>query len=324
MLAFARRQALLPRVLETDKLVRGVGELLQHTVDPEVEVQIHLHNGTWNALCDPNQLESALLNLAINARDAMPAGGTLMIATSNHSLGESDLSDQDEPRPGEYVEIAVSDTGFGMTPDVLTHVFEPFFTTKPTGQGTGLGLSQVFGFVRQSGGFLRLESKPGVGTTVRIYMPRHQGTESGGSSEQSCADVPVSADVPATKVAGKTVLLVEDEADVRVMIADLLRDLGCHVVEAENGHSGLRLVQSVTRLDMLITDVGLPGLNGRQLADAARESRPRLPILLITGYAGRVLDDTELKPGMEVLRKPFLSDALAARVSALLNPHVFC
>jgi signal transduction histidine kinase len=320
MLAFARRQVLLPRVVETDKLVHGMGELIRQTMGPTVEVQIRLHDGTWRVLCDPNQLESALLNLAINARDAMPAGGTLTVTTADRSLTNDDLFDQDEPSPGEYVEIAVSDTGLGMTPDVISHVFEPFFTTKPTGQGTGLGLSQVFGFVRQSGGFLRLESEPGIGTTVRIFMPRHQAMERD-DSEQVCPDVPVSADIGAAGAVGKTVLVVEDEADVRAMIADLLRDLGCRVIEAEDGNSGLRRVQSLTQLDMLVTDVGLPGLNGRQLADAARESRPRLPVLLITGYAGKVLEDTEFASGMEVLRKPFASDAFAVRVSALLDHH---
>jgi PAS domain S-box-containing protein len=322
MLAFARRQALQPRPVDPDDLVRGMDDVIRRTLGPEIRAELSLGDGVWTVLCDANQLESALLNLAINARDAMPDGGTLTIATADRLLDEADLADQDEVKPGSYVEMAVTDTGTGMTPDVLARAFEPFFTTKPTGRGTGLGLSQVFGFVRQSGGFVRLESATGRGTTVRIYLPRFEAVDAAGLAPSRQPEPMVLSGVQATG----TVLVVEDEADVREMIVRMLRELGCQVLEAGDGPAGLKIVQSGERLDMLVTDIGLPGLNGRQLADAAREKRPELPVILITGYAGRALEDGELAPGMEVVRKPFALPALANRVRVLLAeaPSVTC
>jgi CheY-like chemotaxis protein len=293
--------------------VRGVEEMIRRTVGPAIAVRTRLGDGVWSVECDPNQLESALLNLAINSRDAMPDGGTLTIETADRSLMPADLSDQDEARPGGYVEIAVTDTGTGMTPDILARAFEPFFTTKPTGLGTGLGLSQVFGFVRQSGGFVRLESEPGRGTTVRVYLPSHERTAAADGEPQT------SAGPGATDAIDGHVLVVEDEADVRDMIVKVLRDLGCSVLEAEDGPSGLKIIQSRAEIDLLVTDVGLPGLNGRQLADAARTTRPGLRVLLTTGYAGKALDDEELAPGMEIIRKPFGLDALTERVRVLMR-----
>jgi PAS domain S-box-containing protein len=316
MLAFARRQALQPRPVEPDKLIRGMAELLERTLGPEIEAGLHLRDGVWTVLCDANQLESALLNLAINARDAMPEGGALSVETADRLLTGEDLIDQDEAKPGAYVEIAVTDTGTGMAPDVLARAFEPFFTTKPTGRGTGLGLSQVFGFVRQSGGFVRLESQTGHGTTVRVYLPRFENAGDAAAAPATPADTVIAADPGPV---GGTVLVVEDETDVREMIALALRDLGCCVLEAPDGSAGLRVVQSQESLDLLVTDVGLPGLNGRQLADAARERWPGLPVMLITGYAGKALEDADLAPGMEVLRKPFALDALTVRVRSLLR-----
>jgi PAS domain S-box-containing protein len=320
MLAFARRQALQPTAVEPDKLVRGMEQLIRGTMGPEVAVEVNLRDGIWRVLCDPNQLESALLNLAINARDAMPDGGTLRITSADRTLAQADLSGHDEA-PGDYVEIAVADTGIGMSPDVLKRAFEPFFTTKPTGHGTGLGLSQVFGFVRQSGGFERLESEPGAGTSVRIFLPRHEMGEMAAGGSPNGPSASLQSDFIEAKPVTGTVLVVEDETDVRAMIADLLRDMGCRVLEAGDGNEGLRIVQSRDQVDLLLTDVGLPGLNGRQLADAARETRPRLPVLLITGYAGKALEEMELAPGIELMRKPFALDTLAARVSTLLRPH---
>jgi signal transduction histidine kinase/CheY-like chemotaxis protein len=314
MLAFARRQALQPKAVEPDTLVAGIEELLRRTIGPMITLRIVLHDGVWSALCDPNQLESALLNLAINGRDAMPAGGNLTIATADRLLTAADLSDQDDAKPGGYVEIAVSDTGVGMTPDVMARAFEPFFTTKPTGQGTGLGLSQVYGFVRQSGGFVRVESTPGNGTTVRIYLPRFGDTGVGSAVAGEAR--PLSDPQEATAA---TVLVVDDEELVRLTVVEALRDEGYRVLEAEDGPSGLRIAESPGRIDLLVTDVGLPGLNGRQLADAARERRPRLPILFITGYAGTALEDASLTSGMEVIRKPFTIDALVTRVGVLLT-----
>jgi CheY-like chemotaxis protein len=258
-------------------------------------------------------LEGALMNLAINARDAMPDGGELTISASDRRLSASDLSDQEQANPGDYVEIVVSDSGVGMAPDVLSRAVEPFFTTKPTGQGTGLGLSQVYGFVRQSGGFLRMDSEPGRGTRVRIYMPgslRPQGAVKGWSKPAAKLTTPSSAH--------GAILVVEDQADVRAQIVEVLAGMGCEVEEAADGAEGLRIADR-RHFDLLVTDVGLPGLNGRQLADAARAATPTLPILFITGYAGTALDSIRLGDGVEILRKPFGLDELTARVAAILS-----
>jgi PAS domain S-box-containing protein len=313
LLAFSRRQTLETGRVDPVELVRGMEELIRRTVGPEITLELKLREGVWNALSDANQMESALLNLAINARDAMPDGGTLTIETADRVFRRDELEGDDGAEPGDYVEISVTDTGAGMTQDVLARAFEPFFTTKPMGQGTGLGLSQIYGFIRQSGGFVRLDSEPGGGTSVRLYLPRHAMDsapnvaapfEQGGGS--------------AGTVRGR-VLVVEDEASVRAVMVDVLCDLGCDVLEAEDGPSGLRIVQSRERLDLLVTDVGLPGLNGRQLAEAARYRRPDMPVLLVTGYPGRAFDNMELPPGMEVLAKPFALDVLAARLRVLLK-----
>ena len=312
MLAFARRQALLPSEIEPARLVRGMEELISRTVGPSVRLVLRLGGGDWRALCDENQLESALLNLAINARDAMPDGGQITITTADRCVEAGPFADSIDVSPGDYVEITVADTGTGMPPDVLARAFEPFFTTKPIGQGTGLGLSQLYGFVRQSGGAVQLESTLGQGTTVRLYLPRYH--------EETCAapEPPPRRATVAMSAAG-TVLLVEDEDGVRTLVADALTDIGCRVILAEDGPGGLAVVQSHHPLDLLVTDVGLPGLNGRQLADAARGLRPGLPVLLITGYAGTALEGMDLPPGMEVLVKPFKLDELTARVSTMLQ-----
>jgi PAS domain S-box-containing protein len=317
MLAFARRQTLQPRPVNAAELVRGMAELIGSTVGPAIKLATRLNDGTWHALCDPNQLESALINLAINARDAMPDGGTLTIATAERVLRASDLPDHnEEARPGDYVEITVADTGRGMTQDVLARAFEPFFTTKPLGEGTGLGLSQIHGFVHQSGGVVKLESAPGQGTVVRLYLPRHAG-----SAEPRLDDAVLSGphgDRLGALSPGRSIVVVEDEAEVLAQISETLRDLGCVVQTAADGASGLRRLRAEAPVDLLISDVGLPGMNGRQLADAAREFRPNLPVLLITGYAGTALEDMGLAPGMEILRKPFTLEALAERAREML------
>jgi CheY-like chemotaxis protein len=256
-----------------------------------------------------------VLNLAINARDAMPEGGTLTIATADRHLTRDDLTDQDGAAPGDYVELSVADTGTGMTPDVMARAFEPFFTTKPIGEGSGLGLSQIYGFVRQSGGLVRMDSTPGQGTALRLFLPRHMQS---GPRTAMAAEAPPPQPEATGPVAG-TVLVVEDEPTVRGQIAEALRDLGCTVIEANDGPGGLLVAQSDERLDLMVTDIGLPGLNGRQLADAARTTRPAMPVLLITGYAGTALDDMALPPGVEVISKPFVLDALTARVCAMLQ-----
>jgi signal transduction histidine kinase len=315
LLAFSRRQTLQLRVIDPNWLVRGIEELLQRTLGPSVRLELRPRADVWMALSDTNQLETALLNLAINARDAMPDGGTLVIETGNRHLAAADLSDQDEAQPGEYVEITVTDTGTGMTSAVLARVFEPFFTTKPPGQGTGLGLSQVYGFIRQSGGFVRLESEPGNGTSIHLFLPRQSPL----TAVAETAEAIPRTDHFATALAGATVLVVEDETGIRTQIVEALQDLGCNVLEADDGPGGLREVRSPQPIDLLITDIGLPGLNGRQLADGARISRPGLPVLFITGYAGTALDDAPLMAGMEIMHKPFTVDRLAARAGALLK-----
>ncbi|HJS84285.1 MAG TPA: PAS domain-containing protein, partial [Acetobacteraceae bacterium] len=312
LLAFARRQTLQPRAVEPDALIEGMEELIRRTMGPGTVVELRMDDGVWTVRCDPNQLENALLNLAINARDAMPEGGRLTISTQDVHLSKADLAGQADAMPGDYVEIAVSDTGMGMSEATQARAFEPFFTTKPLGQGTGLGLSQLYGFVRQSGGFVRLESALGRGTTVRLYLPRYERAQESGPS-------PAPSSTPKSAEAGETVLLVEDEPEVREATAEQLRELGYRVVDAMDGGAALRLLDTGVRIDVLITDVGLPGgLNGRQTAEAARERRPGLPVLFITGYAGSVLDG-QLAPRMEVIGKPFAPDALAAKIRDMIE-----
>jgi PAS domain S-box-containing protein len=311
LLAFARRQALDPRPVDPDRLAEGMAELIRRTVGPAIQVELRMGNGIWTVLCDPNQLESALLNLCINARDAMPKGGRLTISTQDVHLSAAALAGEDGTTPGDYVEVAVADTGVGMPPEVAARVFEPFFTTKPVGQGTGLGLSQIHGFVRQSGGVVRLESAPGKGTTVRLYLPWHERAR----AEE---DRPTAAE-PGRADAGETLLLVEDETTVRELAAERLRELGYRVLEAADGPMALRALRGADRLDLLVTDVGLPGaLNGRQVADAARERWPALPVLFITGYAGGALEG-RLAPGMAVIGKPFALGALAEHIGGMLG-----
>jgi PAS domain S-box-containing protein len=317
LLAFARRQTLDPKPVNADAMTRGMEELIRRTVGPGIQVELRLQDGSWAVQCDPNQLENVLLNLAINARDAMPEGGHLTIGTRHARLSATDVAHEEDAKPGDYVEIAVTDTGIGMDEATLARAFEPFFTTKPLGEGTGLGLSQLYGFVRQSHGTVQINSKPGRGTTVRFYLPRHrQDTEEAG--ETGPAAVP---GIRTPMAGGGTVLLVEDEAQVRAVSAEHLRDLGYTVLEAVDGPSALRVLgdHRGLPLDLLVTDVGLPhGMNGRQVADAAREHRPGLPVLLITGYAGGVLEG-ELAPGMAVLGKPFRLNALATKVQQMTD-----
>jgi CheY-like chemotaxis protein len=309
LLAFARRQRLDPKVLEPDALAASMADLVRRTVGPGVELRLEVGGSIGSVLCDPNELESALLNLCINARDAMPEGGRLTIGTKDVRLSATEAAGYEGILPRDYTAISVSDTGTGMTPDVLKRVFEPFFTTKPLGQGTGLGLSQVYGFARQSGGLVQIESTPGSGTTVRVLLPRR---ERAAPTLQTQAAVIVQERIGG----GAAVLLVDDEAAVRGPAAERLRELDYQVIEAADGPAALGLLaEDGTRVDLLVTDVGLPnGMNGRQVAEAAREQRPGLPVLFITGYAG-----TTLPPGIEVIDKPFELDTLVRRVQQLLE-----
>ncbi len=320
LLAFSRRQALNSREIKPDTLVHDMAELIRRSVGPAINVQVRLSGSGWPALTDANQLESALLNLAINARDAMPDGGTLTIGTADAHLGQDDLYDHDEALPGDFVEISVADSGVGMPPATMARVFEPFFTTKPIGQGTGLGLSQVYGFVQQTGGAIRVNSAPGAGTCFKIYLPRHVGQGIKAPVVAWSPDDPRNAERAAT-LAGAVVLLVEDEADIRAHISDSLQNLGCIVLEAGDGPDALRMLHSHQRLDVLLTDVGLPGLDGQQLVEVARATRPNLPVLLITGYAGRALDTQQMAPGVEIISKPFSLEMMTARIATMLAEH---
>jgi CheY-like chemotaxis protein len=265
-------------------------------------------------LADENQLENALLNLAVNARDAMPNGGKLTIEAANVALDDAYAATEQDVRAGQYVMIAVSDTGSGMAPDILSKVFEPFFTTKDIGQGTGLGLSMVFGFVKQSGGHVKIYSEIGDGTTVKIYLPRHLATE-------DASETAVEAQRVLGGSASETILVVEDEADVRRLAVETLLELGYRVLEAEDGHVALRLLEREPAVRLLFTDVGLPGgLNGRQLADRARERRPDLKVLFTTGYArNAIVHHGRLDPGVELIGKPFQIASLAVKVRELLD-----
>lgn len=319
LLAFSRQQALDPRAVRPDGLVQGMSGLIQQTAGPAVAVEVEPGDGRWLVRCDPNGLENALLNLAINARDAMqPDGGRLLIKVADVILGAADLVGWDGAGPGEYVRITMTDTGASMAPGVLAQACEPFFTTKPEGQGTGLGLSQIYGFMRQSGGMLRLDSKVGAGTSAHLHLPRHHGEPD--AAQHPAAGTPQQ---PVPAYAAGTVLLVEDEPTIRDFTARTLREAGYQVLEASNSREGLAALQrSLERpgVDLLVTDIGLPGgLNGLQLAEAARRLLPTLPVLLTTGYAGEaVTAKGKFDPGMELLGKPFGLEVLADRVQALI------
>ncbi len=317
LLAFSRRQALSPKSVALTDLLHGLADLVRQTIGPAIDLRVRLKDACWPVRCDANQLENALLNLAINARDAMPEGGTFVIETENVVLSEHDVAGAAGARAGDFVRITARDTGSGMAPDVVARAFEPFFTTKPAGQGTGLGLSQVYGFVSQSNGVVRLDSTPGQGTSVHLFIPR----DTDGGTQANDA-ISLLATAPPRAVTGATVLLVEDEADLRAHGAEALRDIGCRVIEAADGPGALNALRDALRhdgggVDMLVSDIGLPGgLNGRQLADVARDMLPDLPVLLVTGYSNN-LDAPTLPPGMAYLEKPFALETLTARVRAM-------
>lgn len=316
LLAFSRRQTLDPRPTEVNALVEGMTELIQRTVGPSIDVQTIASPDRCVALVDASQLENALLNLCINSRDAMHEGGSITIETGHQVVEAGDAATL-EVTEGEYLTLSVTDTGTGMPASIVAKAFDPFFTTKPIGQGTGLGLSMIYGFAKQSGGQVRITSVVGQGTTLCIYLPRYYGNA--GCHEAHLPDA-------ATQTAGigETILVVDDEPTVRMLVTEVLGELGYSVMEAADSASGLKLLRSDVRVDMLVTDVGLPGgMNGRQMADAARELRPGLRTLFITGYAeSAAIGANQLAPGMHVLTKPFAIDTLAARVRELINTPV--
>ena len=313
LLAFSRQQTLDPKPTAVNRLVAGMEELVRRTVGPEVTVEVVAAVGLWPTLVDPNQLENALLNLCINARDAMPGGGKLTIETGNRWIDEREARIRDVP-PGQYVSLCVSDNGTGMPPEIVQRAFDPFFTTKPLGTGTGLGLSMIYGFVRQSGGLARIYSEVDQGTMVCLYLPRYFGEALADGSAAEPAELPRVGQ-------GETVLIVDDEPTIRMLVAEILDELGYTALEAEDGTAALPLLQSASRLDLLVTDVGLPGgMNGRQVAEAARAIRPDLKVLFITGYAeNAVFSHGHLSSGMHVLTKPFDIEVLAAKIKELIS-----
>ena len=313
LLAFARRQPLAPQTLDLNRLVTSMSQLLRRTLGEMIAIETVLAGGLWPVSADSNQFESAIINLAVNARDAMPDGGMLTIETANAFLDEAYAAAHEEVVAGQYVMLAISDNGVGMAGDVLRQAFEPFFTTKEVGQGTGLGLSQVYGFIKQSGGHIKIYSEPGQGTTVKMYLPRLL-------SADAAADI---AGQPGAAPGGnrsEVILVVEDEPDVRVSTVGMLEELGYAVVEAADGASALQLLADRPEILLLFTDIGLPGaINGRQLAEKARETRPDLKVLYTTGYArNAIIHHGRLDSGVELMIKPFTFAGLAAKIRAML------
>jgi signal transduction histidine kinase/PAS domain-containing protein len=311
LLAFSRRQTLDPKPTDVGRLALDIEQLISRTVGPSINVKVIADRGLWSTKIDGAQLESALVNLAINARDAMPDGGQICIEASNFTkdaafLGINELSE------GDYVKVSMQDTGTGVAPEILDKIFDPFFTTKPLGQGTGLGLSMIHGFVHQSGGTVRAHSPGGSGTTITLYLPRHVGAANG---HNACPQQQKTA-----SKTPQTVLVIDDEPTVRMLMCEVLRDQGYSISEAADGPTGIRMLQSMKDIDLLVTDVGLPGgMNGRQVADVARSLIPDLKVLFVTGYAeNAAVDGEHLEPGMAVMIKPFPMTSLAIKVRGML------
>ena len=312
LLAFSRRQSLDSKPVEINQLVTSMGELLQRSINESIALDMRLTGQLWTAEADPNQLESALLNLVINARDAMPNGGNLTVETTNRHLDSVFTAAYGTLKPGDYVELSVSDTGCGIPESVMGRVFDPFFTTKPIGQGTGLGLSMIYGFARQSHGHVTIHSEVGKGTTVSLFLPRFIG--------EIVADVAADAALLPFANAGETVLIVEDDPAVRVLVGSVLKELGYGFVEAGDADTAVPIIESAQRIDLLISDVGLPGMNGRQLAEIGRQIRPELKVLFITGYAEHAaVRGGFLDPGMQLITKPFTFDLLTAKVREMIQ-----
>lgn len=312
LLAFSRRQSLDSKPVELNELVRSMGELLHRSINESIRLEMHLSDKLWTAEADPNQLESALLNLVINARDAMPEGGLLIVESSNKQLDTSFTNAHENLLPGDYVVLSVSDTGCGMPQSVINRAFDPFFTTKPIGQGTGLGLSMIYGFSKQSHGHVSITSEVGKGTTVELYLPRFKG--------QQAQDYEPYISTETLARDGETVLIVEDDPAVRALVSEVLSELGYKFVEAGDGAEAVPILESGQRIDLLISDVGLPGMNGRQLAEIARQFRPGLKVLFITGYAEHAAVRAGfLDEGMQMITKPFAFDHLTAKVREMIE-----
>ena len=310
LLAFARRQSLDARPNDINRLVTSMKDLLTRTLGERIELNCILAGNLWTAFTDANQLENALLNLAINARDAMPDGGRLTIETANVDLDETYTSRHEEVQPGDYVAVSVSDTGTGMSPEVMAKAVDPFFTTKAVGEGTGLGLSVIYGFVKQSRGHMRIYSESGRGTTVKLHLPR---------ALQNAVDLGAGT-TEAPRGQGETILVVEDDATVRLIISDVLKDLGYNVLLAPDARPAITLLQSEKAIDLLVSDIILPHINGRKLADLARGLRPNLKVLFVSGYAENATVRADfLGKGMDMLTKPFSLDVLGAKVRSMIE-----
>ena len=314
LLAFSRQQPLDPKVLDVSRLVAGMSDLLRRSLGEQIAIETVLAGGLWRAHVDPNQLEVTILNLAVNARDAMPDGGKLTIETANTHLDESYAASEAEVVPGQYIVVCVSDTGRGMTREVIERAFEPFYTTKDVGHGTGLGLSQVYGFVKQSGGHVKIYSEAGQGTTVKLYLPRLHAAE----EDESAPEAGVA---PERSQASEIILVVEDDQDVRTHATEILRELGYRTLEAGTGQAALQMLRTHPAIALLFTDVVLPGgMDGRQLAEEARRRRSDLKVLMTTGYArNAIVHDGRLDPGVQVITKPFTYSALASKVRSILD-----
>jgi PAS domain S-box-containing protein len=312
LLAFARRQALDPQSLSLNTMITGMSEILRRTLSEGIVIETVLGGGLWLSFVDPNQLEGSLLNLAINARDAMPDGGRLTIEAANVYLDDAYAMTAGVP-PGQYVGVFVSDTGTGMAPEVISRAFDPFFTTKEVGQGTGLGLSQVYGFVKQSGGHIKIYSEVGAGTTVKLYLPRYYSEENAVDDQSTTVSIPRGRE--------ETILVAEDDPEVRSFTVEMLRELGYNVLAAVDGHAALRMLDAHSEIALLFTDVGLPGgMNGRQLADEAQRRRSGLKVLFTSGYArNAIVHHGHLDPGVELIAKPFTFAALATKVRRILD-----
>ncbi|WP_278401212.1 ATP-binding protein [Stutzerimonas kunmingensis] len=309
LLAFSRQQALDLKPVDVNQLVASLEDLLHRTTGENITIETRLSAGLLPACMDVNQLESALINLVINARDAMPYGGRITLSTASFTMGETPDPKKRGMSAGEYVLLSVTDTGTGMAPNVMTRAFEPFFTTKPIGQGTGLGLSMVYGYIKQAKGYIQIESEPDIGTRVHLYLPVHQGEATALAHEPE--RTPTGA--------GETILVVEDEPVVRSLVVEVLNELGYETLEAGEASEALCITESEQRIDLLISDVGLPGMNGRKLADIARQQRPGLKVLFATGYAESFAANDFLGPDMAVITKPFAIDVFASKVGEMLG-----
>ena len=313
LLAFSRRQSLDRRPLDPNQLVVSLEDLFRRTKGAHIELKVQLGRDIWPVNTDASQLENALLNLVINARDAMPDGGQLLIETANSYLDGTDITTLEPVKAGDYVMLGVSDNGSGMAPKILAKAFDPFFTTKPIGQGTGLGLSMIYGFAQQSGGHVTIQSEPGQGTCVRLYLPRLHGTALQSHAPSHLGEAPMA-------MAGEAVVVVEDDPAVRMLVVNVLDELGYTAHQAADARTALPLLESDLRVDLLVTDVGLPGMNGRQLAEIARQYRPGLKVLFMTGYAQKAAERQGfLEDGMDMVAKPFSIDLLATKIRSMIS-----